>query len=300
MSHDSPNSARDGAQTERLLARLAERLDAAHERLARLSETAGASAGQIDSVARHLTSPEAGRAAAEQMAALAEKIDALEAQLSELSTSMARLNRTQFKANTLFETQEQRAAEAIALLRDLIARREESGEEIDSAEREDLEALRAGARAELVADLLPSIDGIDNAIESGRALLARRALEDSGGHDRHGFLWRLTHPSEAPRPAPVSDATALEGWLRGLELVRERFLALLAREGVRQIRALGEPFDPHLHVAVGAREGGEPGTVIEVVRAGYARGETVLRFAEVVVARARERAEVVPAGEGGR
>jgi molecular chaperone GrpE len=78
-------------------------------------------------------------------------------------------------------------------------------------------------------------------------------------------------------------------WLQGLELVRERLFETLAMEGVEPLEAIGQPFDPHRHVAmdtVPARDDAPSGAVVSELRRGYAVGDRVLRYAEVVVARA--------------
>lgn len=74
----------------------------------------------------------------------------------------------------------------------------------------------------------------------------------------------------------------------GLLAVLEHMDAVLAREGVKRFGEAGEPFDPSRHDAVEVRETDETPdrTILEVVRSGYARGDRVLRPAEVVVARA--------------
>jgi molecular chaperone GrpE len=74
----------------------------------------------------------------------------------------------------------------------------------------------------------------------------------------------------------------------GLQAVLEHMDSVLARQGVRRIGEAGEPFDPTKHEAVEVRETEEAPdrSVVAVVRSGYARGDRVLRPAEVVVARA--------------
>ena len=74
----------------------------------------------------------------------------------------------------------------------------------------------------------------------------------------------------------------------GLRAVLEHMDAILARHGVRRIGERGEPFDPSRHEAVEARETDEvpDRTIVEVFRSGYARGDRVLRPAQVAVARA--------------
>jgi molecular chaperone GrpE len=75
---------------------------------------------------------------------------------------------------------------------------------------------------------------------------------------------------------------------QGLRAVLDQMEAILARHGVQRIGATGERFDPERHEAVAAQpsEDVPDGTVLEVVRSGFAIGERVLRPAQVVVARA--------------
>ena len=66
--------------------------------------------------------------------------------------------------------------------------------------------------------------------------------------------------------------------------------SILARQGVRRIGERGEPFDPNRHEAVEVRETDEAPdrAVVEVFRSGYARGDRILRPAQVAVARAAQ------------
>ena len=79
----------------------------------------------------------------------------------------------------------------------------------------------------------------------------------------------------------------------GLRAVLDHMDAVLERHGVRRIGERGEAFDPNRHEAVDVRDTDEAPdrTVIEVLRSGYARGERVLRPAQVVVARAPQQRE---------
>ena len=74
----------------------------------------------------------------------------------------------------------------------------------------------------------------------------------------------------------------------GLRAVLEQLEAILDRQGVNRVGAVGEPFDPERHEAVGVRETAETPdrTVAEIARSGFARGDQVLRPAQVIVARA--------------
>jgi molecular chaperone GrpE len=77
----------------------------------------------------------------------------------------------------------------------------------------------------------------------------------------------------------------------GLRAVLAQMDAILERQGVQRIGAAGERFDPERHEAVGVRQTTElpDRTVVEVVRSGFARGDRVLRPAQVIVSDARER-----------
>jgi hypothetical protein len=83
------------------------------------------------------------------------------------------------------------------------------------------------------------------------------------------------------------EAGTLTAWLDGQRLLRDRLLAILEAEGVKPIPTVGQPFDPYLHVAVGTvRDESRPdGQIVGEERRGYAAGEQVLRYAEVVVVR---------------
>ena len=71
-------------------------------------------------------------------------------------------------------------------------------------------------------------------------------------------------------------------WLDGIRLIHRKFQALLEMNGVTEIPADHETFDPNVHEAVMFGEG-EEGKVISVVQKGYKLGNRVLRPAMVVV-----------------
>lgn len=81
--------------------------------------------------------------------------------------------------------------------------------------------------------------------------------------------------------------------VEGVALVYREFKTALENEGLEEVPAEGEPFDPNLHEAVQSRE--DPSvaeeTVVEVHRRGYRFGDQLLRPATVVVARPVESAE---------
>ncbi len=138
----------------------------------------------------------------------------------------------------------------------------------------------------VVETILPVIDGLEQALESGRSYLERQRADESF---RPGLGDRLAYALGRRLPPPAPDPTPIAAWLDGLELVRERLLAVLAGEGVRPLDVLDRPFDPYRHVALAladpaAYPDAAPGVVVGEQRRGYlAGGGQVLRFAEVVV-----------------
>jgi molecular chaperone GrpE len=90
-------------------------------------------------------------------------------------------------------------------------------------------------------------------------------------------------------PAGTRDGAdaATRALIEGVEMTEREMQRLLAKHGVKPIEAEGQKFDPHRHQAMFEVPGtGQPeGTVVQVVQAGFAIGERVLRPAMVGVAR---------------
>jgi len=101
-------------------------------------------------------------------------------------------------------------------------------------------------------------------------------------------------------PAETRDTAdgPLKSLIDGIELTEREMQRLLAVHGVKPIEAEGQKFDPHKHQAM--FEVPDPtrpeGTVVQVVQAGYAIGDRVLRPAMVGVAKGGGPAPV-PTGE---
>ena len=73
---------------------------------------------------------------------------------------------------------------------------------------------------------------------------------------------------------------------QGIEMVHYQFSEALKAQGVSQVAALGQKFDPALHEAVGEEESGaETGTVVKEMQKGYALHGRLLRAARVVLAK---------------
>jgi len=112
------------------------------------------------------------------------------------------------------------------------------------------EEWRRLAQEELLREILPVLDNFDRAL--------------------------------AAEPAPGADG----GFRAGVELIHRDFLKALERIGVRPYGAVGEPFDPQRHEAVGRVERADVAdqTVVHETQRGYLFHERVLRPARVVVA----------------
>nr|WP_238942675.1 nucleotide exchange factor GrpE [Planococcus beigongshangi] len=78
------------------------------------------------------------------------------------------------------------------------------------------------------------------------------------------------------------EGTAL---MKGVEMVQKSLLEAVKREGLEEIEAVGQPFDPNFHQAVMQEkdEDAEPGTVLQELQKGYTLKGRVLRPAMVKV-----------------
>jgi molecular chaperone GrpE len=71
-------------------------------------------------------------------------------------------------------------------------------------------------------------------------------------------------------------------WTDGVRLIHRKLQATLEAQGVTEIKAIGEVFDPSVHEAVG-ETAGEEGRVIEEAQKGYRLHGRVIRPAFVIV-----------------
>jgi molecular chaperone GrpE len=71
-------------------------------------------------------------------------------------------------------------------------------------------------------------------------------------------------------------------WTEGIRLIHRKLQATLEAQGVTEIQALGETFDPSIHEAVGQIAGKE-GKVIEEAQKGYRLHGRVIRPSFVIV-----------------
>lgn len=75
-----------------------------------------------------------------------------------------------------------------------------------------------------------------------------------------------------------------EPWVEGIWLVERRLRDILAAEGLEELGSVGQPFDPHIHEAIGHVDSDAPeGTVVEEIRKAYKLHDRVIRPALVTV-----------------
>lgn len=110
--------------------------------------------------------------------------------------------------------------------------------------------LRENAAADAMLKLLPVIDDFEVA---------------------------LTHMGKGPH----------KDFQHGMELIYVKLLDLMKKEGVTEMKCLGESFDPYKHDAIRATEG-EEGKIVEVIQKGYMLKGKVLRHAKVAVGKGKE------------
>lgn len=109
------------------------------------------------------------------------------------------------------------------------------------------ERLGVRAKEELIADIIPALDGFDIAASS--------------------LAWEKM------------DA----GWRSGIEQIRNQLLDVLSRHDVERFGTVGEPVDHSAHETVEESDEfpGESGTVVKILRYGYKMNGKVLRAAQV-------------------
>ena len=81
------------------------------------------------------------------------------------------------------------------------------------------------------------------------------------------------------------DDPNVKNYAKGFEMIYQQLVHILEMEGVKEIEAKDKPFDPNFHQALmqEAKEGVEPGMVIEVLQKGYMLKDRVLRATLVKV-----------------
>lgn len=158
----------------------------------------------------------------------------------------------------------------------------EAPESLDAlrAQLEEAQAGYARARADYA--------NLERRSQEQRFEVGRAALGDAV----RGFLPIL---DDLQRALEAAESGGDSGPLvEGVRLVAQKFKSTLEQHGVEEIHALGQPFDPMKHEAVGAAPGPE-GTVVHLLQRGYSLRDRVIRPAMVMVGNGEDAPEAKPA-----
>ncbi len=154
--------------------------------------------------------------------------------------------------------------QVLALLKDLHSIQKDAGESKDLAQRAQAElsnfrkrteddriALQRQSNSRLLVKMLPVVDELELAVNH----------------------------ADGKKPS--------KSWVEGVMLIQRKVAAVLETEGVTKIDAVGAPFNPVEHEAVGTEEDKKvaSGHIIQVVRNGYRLHDRIIQAAQVVVAR---------------
>lgn len=133
-------------------------------------------------------------------------------------------------------------------LRDKYARLQAEWDNYRKRTATERDSERKRAAEKLVTDLLPVLDDLERAIK---------------------------HAKESGEGGNLTE---------GVEAIQSKFLQILGKYYVQQIKAEGEPFDAMKHQAVGTQEDASvpEETVVQVYQQGYEMGDRVIRPAMVV------------------
>jgi molecular chaperone GrpE len=158
-----------------------------------------------------------------------------------------------------------------------------------------LEALKA-ENAELRDRFLRLAAEMDNLRRR-----TERELKDAKTYAVTGFARDMLAVSDnlrraleaLPEEARAAADAGLSALIEGVEMTERGMLSTLERHGVRKIEAEGQKFDPNFHQAMFEIPNPDVpnNTVVQVVQAGYAIGDRVLRPAMVGVAKGGPKAE---------
>lgn len=152
-----------------------------------------------------------------------------------------------------------------------------------------IEALKA-ENGEMRDKLLRTIAEMENLRKR-----TEREVSDTRSYAIAGFARDMLTATDSlsralmvlPAEARDSADPTVKSLIEGIEMTEREMQRLLAKHGVKPIEAEGQKFDPHKHQAMfEVPDPSRPeGTVVQVVQAGFAIGDRVLRPAMVGVAK---------------
>ncbi|HWL75243.1 MAG TPA: nucleotide exchange factor GrpE [Burkholderiaceae bacterium] len=151
-------------------------------------------------------------------------------------------------------SQSDSSAGEVRQLQDRLLRTQAELDNFRKRSRRELEDERRYAELPLLRDLLPVVDNVTRAIEAAQK---------------------------------NADAASL---LEGFRMVSQQLGSVLERHHCKPIKALHEPFDPHLHEAIMQQPSNElpENSVLMVTQEGYQVHDRVIRPSQVIVSKKAE------------
>ena len=84
----------------------------------------------------------------------------------------------------------------------------------------------------------------------------------------------------------LHDAEDKDAMLEGMDLIYSKFISFLTQHGIKEIEAIGQPFDAERFEAVTtipATDESEKGLIVDCIQKGYEMNEKIIRFPKVIV-----------------
>lgn len=159
---------------------------------------------------------------------------------------------------------------------------EETAEATESPENSELEKLSAeleeaqNSKLRLQADF----DNYRKRVEREKQSLINYAVE--------GMVSELLPVIDNfERALEVKETDDFEGFYQGVEMIKNQFIEALKSQGLEEIEALDQPFDPNYHNAVSQMESEDHDSdiVVQVFQKGYKIKDKVVRPSMVVVSK---------------
>jgi molecular chaperone GrpE len=166
-----------------------------------------------------------------------------------------------------------------------VTAREEDGDNLTDATTDTQEALE---------DLQQKFDDLNNSYLRlhaefdnfrKRTLKEKADLIKSGGE--RVLLDIITLVDDFERALSIlHEAEDKDAMLEGMDLIYGKFTNFLKQHGVKEIEALGQPFDADRFEAlttIPVQEESQKGMVVDCIMKGYALNEKIIRFPKVIV-----------------
>ena len=125
----------------------------------------------------------------------------------------------------------------------------------------EFQSIIKNANEELISQLVETLDNFQRALDS-----ASRSKSNS-----------------------TKNFNDFDSFHKGVELIYQHFIEILRKEGLKEIKAKGEKFDPYLHEAVMQQESDEfpEGVVMDEISKGYILNDKVIRHSKVIVSKGK-------------